>query len=69
MGSCLSTGHEEEEASLEELRRRVEGLPTTEAREELVLHFLTVFVEATGGSQERALTALAFVIRFVENDK
>ena len=68
MGCCASSTLEDE-VNIEDLRRQVEGLPTSEEREKLVLHHLSLFAEAKAGSQERALASLAAVIRFVDNEK
>ena len=54
---------------MEELRHRVEGMPTKKEREELIFHFLNLFDEAEGKSRDKALATLADVIRLVDNAK
>ena len=68
MGCCFSSGREEE-ARVEELRRWVERLPTKDERENLILHFLTLFEEAKDGSRDEALATLANIIRIVDSTK
>ena len=68
MGSCLSSGRKED-ARMEELRHKVEGLPTKKEREELVLHLLILFDEAKDTSRDSALANLAFVIRLIDQSQ
>lgn len=65
MGCCWSSG-QEEDAWMEGLRHQVEGLPTKEEREKLVLHFLTLFDKAEGRSRDKALATLAAVISLID---
>ena len=68
MGCCASSTLEDG-VDFEDLRRQVEGLPTKREREAFVIHFLTLFDEAKGGSRYEALATLANVIRIVDNTK
>ena len=68
MGSCSSSGRKED-ARMEELRHKVEGLPTKKEREELVLHLLILFDEAKDTSRDSALANLAFVIRLIDQSQ
>ena len=49
-----------------ELQRQVEALPTRKEQEKLVLHYLTLFDEAKGRSQDKALATLAAVISHID---
>ena len=68
MGCCASSTLEDE-VNIEDLRRQVEGLPTSEEREKLVLHHLNLLEEAECGSRGKALYTLATIICLVENTK
>ena len=65
MGCCWSSG-QEEDAWMGELQRQVEALPTRKEQEKLVLHYLTLFDEAKGRSQDKALATLAAVISHID---
>ena len=68
MGCCISSTLEDD-VYLEDLRRQVEELSTTKEKEKMILHHIALLEEADCGSRERALCALATVIRLVENAK
>ena len=51
---------------MEGLRHQVEGLPTKEEQEKLVLHLLTLFDKAEGRSRDEALATLAAVITLID---
>lgn len=67
MGSCLST-KQDDDSWRAELESLVDQLFPPDERDQQILHYLSLYVDAKAGSKEEALASLAVVI-LLENKK